>query len=300
MLHRLQKLLCAVLALTMMLASACPARAASAQVRINNGSARVYQSPSTGSASVAVSQGLQMTVTGVSGGWARVSYKGRTGYTPAGNLDLANGITAYANRACRVYKSPSTGSASVAVSVNARMYVVGKSGGFYRVKNSSGVTGYIPTGCLSKTRVSTASGSGSGSWKSRVIAMDWFKGGENVLKKGQYGYIYDIKSGYTIRIKRMGGSNHADVEPATKSDTAKLYAMCGGSYSWDSRPVILYASGKFVACAINTMPHGDQTISNNGFNGQFCLHMVNSLTHGSQKVNSSHQSAIKAAYYWAH
>ena len=298
MLRRLQKLLCAVLALTMMLASACPARAASAQVRIISGSARVYQSPSTGSASVAVAQGLQMTVTGVSGGWARVSYKGRTGYTPAGNLELVNGITGYANRACRVYKSPSTGSASVAVSVNARMYVVGKSGSFYRVKNSSGMTGFIPTGCLSRTPVSTASSSGS--WKSRVIAMDWFKGGQNVLKRGQYGYIYDIKSGYTIRIKRMGGSNHADVEPATKADTAKIYAMCGKTYSWDSRPVILYANGKFVACAINTMPHGDQTISNNGYNGQFCLHMVNSLTHGSQKVNANHQSAIKAAYYWAH
>jgi len=245
---------------------------------------------------MAVAQGLHVSVTGISGGWARVVRNGRVGYTPTRNLDLANAVPAYVNRATRVYQSPSTSSKSIAVSVNTVVYVVGKSGDFYRIKNSSGATGYIGAPCLSKTRVSTAT---SSSWKSRVVAMDWFDGGEKVLKRGQYGYIYDIKSGYVIRIKRMGGHNHADVEPATKADTAKIYAMTGG-YSWASRPVILYANGKYVACAINTLPHGDQTITDNGYNGQFCLHMVNSLTHGSGKINENHQAAIKAAYYWAH
>ena len=69
----------------------------------------------------------------------------------------------------------------------------------------------------------------------------------------------------------------------------------GGSFNWDSHAVILYAGGKYVACAINTMPHGDQTITNNGYDGQFCLHMVNSRTHGSNSVCPLHQAAIKKA-----
>ena len=121
-----------------------------------------------------------------------------------------------------------------------------------------------------------------------------------MLKRGAYGTIYDIKSGEYIRVKRMGGSKHADIEPATAADTAKLKKICGGKFSWDSRPVILIAGGKYVACAINTMPHGDETITNNNYDGQCCLHMVNSRTHGTNKVNQNHQTAIKQAYNWAH
>ena len=152
----------------------------------------------------------------------------------------------------------------------------------------------MKTSALSRVKKKT-----SRSWKSRVVAGDWFDGGQNVLSVGEYGYIYDIRSGKSIRIKRMGGHNHADVEPASRADTAKLKAISGG-YSWDSRPVILAANGKYVACAINTMPHGDQTITNNNYAGQFCLHMTGSTTHGTTTVNVNHQAAINQAYNWAH
>ena len=137
-------------------------------------------------------------------------------------------------------------------------------------------------------------------WKSQVVALDWYKGGSEVLKKDAYGYIYDIKTGIVVKIKRMGGHDHADVEPATKEDTKKLLAIAGGEFDWASHGVILYANGKYVACAINTMPHGQQTLKDNNYDGQFCLHMVNSKTHGTGKINVNHQAAIKAAYNWAH
>ena len=106
--------------------------------------------------------------------------------------------------------------------------------------------------------------------------------------------------GTTLRVKRMGGHNHADLEPATASDTAKLKKIAGGSFSWDCIPVILRADGKYVACSINTMPHGDQTITSNKYNGQFCLHMSGSTTHENDAVNANHQEAIEKAYNWAH
>ena len=206
----------------------------------------------------------------------------------------ASGITAYANRNTYVYKSASTGSAHISITKNTKVIVVGKSGSFCKVRPSSGkATGYIKTAHLSRNKT------GSG-WKSKVVKMNWFGEGKNVLKKGSYGYIYDIDTGVSLRIKRMGGSNHADVEPATAADSAKLLKIARGKFSWDSHAVILYANGKYVACGINTMPHGDQTIHNNAYDGQFCLHMTGSITHGSGEVNANHQASIERAYEWAH
>ena len=205
--------------------------------------------------------------------------------------------TAYTNRETYVYRRASTASEKVALAMNTKVLVTGSSGSFYKVRNSgSAATGYILKTCLSQTKT-TAKGA---SWRSRVVKLDWFKGGSSVLKRGSYGYLYDIDTGISLRIKRMGGSNHADVEPATAADTAKLLRIAGGKFSWKSHAVILYAGGKYVACGINTKPHGDQTIRNNNYNGQFCLHMVNSRTHGSDSLNANHQASINRAYNWAH
>ena len=140
---------------------------------------------------------------------------------------------------------------------------------------------------------------GSKSWKRKVKMVNWYKGGSSILRVGAYGYIYDIRTGTRIRIKRCGGTAHADVEPATKRDTYKLWKLAHG-FSWDRRPVILCARGKYVACSINTKPHGKQTIRSNGFKGQFCLHMAYSKTHGSHKVDRDHMACIRQAYNWAH
>lgn len=137
-------------------------------------------------------------------------------------------------------------------------------------------------------------------WKSKVTPMSWFDGGDEVLEEDEYGYLYDIDTGLVVHIKRMGGVNHADCEPAGKSDTAKLWKIAGGEFSWESHAAILYADGHFVACAINTLPHGDQTLPGNSFDGHFCLHMAGSRTHDSDLVNEAHQSNILKAYNWAH
>ena len=97
----------------------------------------------------------------------------------------------------------------------------------------------------------------------------------------------------------MGGSNHMDVEPVTAADTA-IFKSIVKTWSWKSYAMILIANGKYVACGVNAMPHSDQTIKDNDFDGQFCLHMVNSRTHGSNLVNKEHQKSIDRAYKWAH
>lgn len=223
--------------------------------------------------------------------------------TPA----MAKSVTAKVNSSsAKVYKKASRSSKSVKLKKGTSLKVTAVSGGWARVK-LNGKTGYMPTKYLSSTSKSKAKSNSSSkakknstSWKSKVVKMNWFKGGSNVLRKGHYGTIYDIDTGISLRIKRMGGHYHADVEPATAADTAKLKRVAGGHFSWGSEAVILKAGGKYVACGINTKPHGDQTIYNNNYDGQFCLHMSGSKTHASSKENSHHQSSINRAYRWAH
>ena len=302
MLRRIQKMACAVLALTLALTALCPALAMSVSVKVNSSSARVYRAPSTSSASLSVKKGTKLTVSGVSGDWATVKRSGNTGYMEVKYLNTTSRVKAYVNKNTYVYRSASSSSARAYVKKNTVVYVVGRSGSYYRIENSSGsVTAYIKPKYLSRSSVGGGSSGTSGtSWKSKVKKTDWYKGGSDILRKGRYGYIYDYKTGIVVKIKRMGGYNHADVEPATASDTRKLLKIAGGRFSWDSHGVVLYADGQYVACAINTLPHGDQTITNNNYDGQFCLHMLNSKCHGSGKVNSEHQYNINKVYSWAH
>ena len=219
--------------------------------------------------------------------------------TPA----LAKSVTAKVNSSsAKVYKKASRSSKSVKLKKGLTLKVTAVKGSWARVK-LNGKTGYMPKKYLTITSSgskSSKSKKGGSGWKSKVVKMNWFKGGSNVLKKGRYGTIYDIDTGVSLRIKRMGGHYHADVEPATAADTAKLLRIAGGSFSWKSHAVILKAGGKYVAAGINTEPHGDQTIHNNNYDGQFCLHTAGSKTHGSGKENSEHQKSVARAYKWAH
>ena len=290
-----------------------PAMAESVKAKVSSSSAKIYRTASSSSDHVKMKKGTEVTVTAVKGDWAKVKVSGKTGYMPtkylskssssSGKKKSASRTAAYVNKATYVYKKASSSSGKKALSVNTKVYVVGTSGSYSKVENSSGsASGYIKSSCLSKSKVSTkkASSSSDTSWKSQVVKMDWFGEGKNVLKKGKYGYIYDVDTGIELRIKRMGGHNHADVEPATAADTAKLLRVAKGDFSWKSHAVILKAAGKYVACGINTEPHGDQTIQNNNYDGQFCLHMSGSITHGTEQENENHQKSIDRAYNWAH
>lgn len=270
-----------------------PALAAGYSAKINNSGAKIYSSSGK---SGSLPKGTGVTVTSIANGWAKISYKGATGFVKLQYLTATNGLTGYAATNAALYKGASSSSGKIGtIPKGAKLSVVGVSGGYYQVTNGS-IYGYVAKSCVSKTKPVTVSKT---AWKSKVEQVNWFNGGSSILSKGEYAYIYDINTGLTVRIRCLYGSNHADVEPATKLDTAKLLKIAGGSFSWDSRAVILRADDRYIAAAINTMPHGEEAITNNGYNGQFCLHLTGSKTHGSDAVNEDHQASIQRAYKWA-
>lgn len=127
---------------------------------------------------------------------------------------------------------------------------------------------------------------------------DWWTVVDAAFPRKTTAMVTDIDTGITFQVYRYGGSNHADIEPVTAADTAKLKQVYGGQWSWNRRAIIVNINGHIFAASMNGMPHGGQDILNNNFEGQFCIHFLNSRTHGTNRVDEAHQAAIrKAANY---
>jgi LysM repeat protein len=116
-----------------------------------------------------------------------------------------------------------------------------------------------------------------------------------IFKVGSIATVIDVRTGLTFRVRRRGGSLHADVEPYTKDDTAIMRRICGGSWTWNRRPIIVQTGGRRIAASMNGMPHGGQSLSNNDFRGHFCLHFAGSKLHSSRKSCPQHQKCVKEA-----
>jgi LysM repeat protein len=124
--------------------------------------------------------------------------------------------------------------------------------------------------------------------------LGWFDKVKSLFKNNAVAVVTDIKTGKTFQIKKLYGTNHADVEPLTKEDTAIMKSIYG-SWSWDRRAVLVAIDGKIIAGSMNGMPHGEEQIKDNNFKGQFCIHFKGSKTHKGNKVDATHQAAVKQA-----
>ncbi|MEX1377398.1 MAG: peptidoglycan-binding domain-containing protein [Eubacteriales bacterium] len=129
---------------------------------------------------------------------------------------------------------------------------------------------------------------------------DWFSYVLPRFSRGETVKVYDVKTGISYNMVRVGGSNHADVEPATAEDCAKLLATYGGEWSWERRPVVVRLDGEYIAASTNGYPHGYETVSGNDMTGQVCIHFLNSRTHNANAVCPDHQASVQYAYDATH
>lgn len=116
-----------------------------------------------------------------------------------------------------------------------------------------------------------------------------------VLDTGRTAVIKDLITGKSFNVRRLGGSNHADMEPLTAADTAILKGIYGGSWSWLERAVLVQVGGKSIAGSMAGMPHDVQTIYDNQFPGHFDLHFLNSRTHNTNSIDPEHQNMVLKA-----
>lgn len=141
-----------------------------------------------------------------------------------------------------------------------------------------------------------------------VEIVDWYTGDiQSVWGKGVTATVTDVRTGISFRARRWSGGYHADVEPLTAADTAAMCRIYGVSRAqeisdknlYQRRPLWVTLSGRTFAASMYGVPHnypqGD-TISDNDYYGQFCVHFYNSRTHSSGRVDSDHMAAIRYAY----
>ena len=107
--------------------------------------------------------------------------------------------------------------------------------------------------------------------------------------------VIDVETGLSFTVRRYGGINHADVEPLTVADRNIMFRIYGNQWSWNRMPVVVIINGERIAGSMNGMPHAGQSITNNNFNGHFCIHFLDSRTHGTNIVDRNHQSALQQA-----
>ena len=124
--------------------------------------------------------------------------------------------------------------------------------------------------------------------------MDWRTSDiQKIFAVGVVATITDVDTGISWKEKRFAGKNHADIQPLTKADTAKLKKVYG-HWSWKRRAVFVTINGENYAASIHGMPHGGSNLNNN-FPGHHCCHFLNSRTHGSNKVDANHQKMVAKA-----
>ena len=175
-----------LVALMLSLLLCSSALAASVSAVVNTSSLTVRSGPSTSHKKLGtLKKGTKITVTAVSGSWAKISYKGRTGYAAVKYLKKTSGssssssskketssetkyssrIKGYSTQRVAVYKSASSSSKKLGtIDKGTTVYVVAKNGNYYKVQNASGsVTGYIYKSYLTKTKPATSSSSSSSS-----------------------------------------------------------------------------------------------------------------------------------------
>ena len=155
---------------------------------------------------------------------------------------------------------------------------------------------------------------------SKKGALDWFSEVQYLWPRDTNATVTDVDTGKSFKVKRTYGTNHADVEPLSKKDSAIIKDIWGG-FSWERRAVIVQVGTSKIAGSMTAMPHAGadsspaenivngrscsygrgqnlDAVKNNGCSGVMDIHFKNSKTHNTNKVQKVQQDMVmKAAKY---
>ena len=163
------------------------------------------------------------------------------------------------------------------------------------VKAFQRAKGLAVDGIAGNTTIKALFGKNAANYTYVTERLDWFSTGVHIFNGSCTYTIKDVYTGKTFKAQRRFGSNHLDTEPLTAADTATLKSIYGGTWSWTRRPILVLYNGHVYAASMNGMPHGTCSITNNNFDGHFCIHFYNSRTHETNRVDEDHQSCVLRA-----
>jgi hypothetical protein len=147
--------------------------------------------------------------------------------------------------------------------------------------------------------------------------LDWFTQVSDIWKRGMDAVVTDVDTGKSFNLKRTYGTNQADVEALTSSDTDTIREIWGG-FSWERRAVVVQVGDYTLAGSMSAMPHAGlenrsegawvsgrsagygfgynyDMVKGNNMDGHMDIHFKNSRTHGTNVVQKIHQDMVKKA-----
>ncbi len=96
---------------------------------------------------------------------------------------------------------------------------------------------------------------------------------KDVCKKYPYCTVYDFSTGISWQIHVFSVGAHADYEPVTANDTARMRRAFGGETTWNPKAVwVIFPDGSVYLGSTHDNPHGTSHIAENNFDGHTCLH----------------------------
>lgn len=131
-----------------------------------------------------------------------------------------------------------------------------------------------------------------------VIYKNWYSYVRDQARTYQYATIYDYSTGISWQVHMFSFGKHAEIEPLTASDTAKMNKSLGGT-TWTPRAVwVLFGDGTVYMASTHSTPHGTQHITDNNFSGHACLHFprTDAQVAAIGPYATSHQKAIDAGW----
>ena len=111
---------------------------------------------------------------------------------------------------------------------------------------------------------------------------------------------YDPNTGLSWKLNILSRGRHLDVEPASLEDTL-IQKKSFVTTSWDIHTVyILLPDGRWSLAAMHDYPHGANTIMNNGFGGQNCVHFLRDISEAKANDPSygvQNQEVLRSTWY---
>ena len=105
-----------------------------------------------------------------------------------------------------------------------------------------------------------------------VVYEYWYSTVRSACRQYPYATVYDYSTGISWQVHMFSYGKHAEAEPLTAADTAKLEQAFGGN-TWTPKAVwVIFADGTVRMATTHSMPHEVQHITDNNFPGHLCIH----------------------------
>ena len=134
---------------------------------------------------------------------------------------------------------------------------------------------------------------------SQVQYANWYDKIKAVARSYPYVTIYDFATGISWQAHIFSIGAHADYEPVTANDTAKMLKAFGGVNTWNPKAVwVVFSNGSVYLGSTHSMAHDVQHTKDNNFNGHSCLHFPRTQEQVTKigPYATKHQETIDAAW----